>query len=115
MPVTQFGYHLVMTTKKTPAVEAKGDKPAEPEKVQASHILVKFDQKREVPEEKQLVEQLKRRGERQGVQEYVLKMIHEAKITTSAEFKSLIPPPPAPAAKPAKPAETKAVEKSAKK
>lgn len=111
---TQFGYHLVMTTKKTPAVEAKGDKPAEPEKVQASHILVKSAQKRDVPEEKQLVADLKRRGERQGVQEYVLKQIHSAKIETSDEFKALIPP--APAAKPAeKPAETKAVEKAAKK
>ena len=35
---TQFGWHLIMTTKKTPAVEAKGDTPASPEKVQASHI-----------------------------------------------------------------------------
>ena len=36
---TQFGWHIVLTTKKTPAVEAKGDTPASPEKVQASHIL----------------------------------------------------------------------------
>ena len=27
---TQFGYHLILTTKKVPAVEAKGAKPAEP-------------------------------------------------------------------------------------
>ena len=40
---TQFGYHLVMTTKKTPAVEAKGNEPAVPERVQASHILVKAE------------------------------------------------------------------------
>ena len=38
---TQFGYHLVMVTKKVPSVEAKDGKPAEPEKVQASHILLK--------------------------------------------------------------------------
>ena len=37
---TQFGWHIVITTKKIPAVEAKGDTPASPEKVQASHILV---------------------------------------------------------------------------
>ena len=40
---TQFGYHLILTTKKIPAVEAKGDQPAEPEKVQASHILIKAE------------------------------------------------------------------------
>jgi peptidyl-prolyl cis-trans isomerase C len=33
---TQFGYHLIMTTDKVAAVEAKGDKPAAPEKVKAA-------------------------------------------------------------------------------
>ena len=39
---TQFGYHLIMSTNKTAAVAAgKDGKGGQPEKVQASHILVK--------------------------------------------------------------------------
>jgi len=41
---TQFGYHLIKTTAKSPAVEAKGDTPAKPESVTASHILIKSEQ-----------------------------------------------------------------------
>lgn len=38
---TSFGHHLILVTDKKAAVEAKDDKPAEPETVKASHILVK--------------------------------------------------------------------------
>ncbi len=38
---TGFGYHLILVTDKKAAVEAKDGKPAEPETVKASHILVK--------------------------------------------------------------------------
>ena len=125
---TQFGYHLVMTTKKVPAVEAKGDKPAQPEKVQASHILIKSAQKQEVPKMEDVVKFMKSQDERKFVQEFVLGLMKAAKIEASDEFKQLLPPQDAPAAKDnakktaekaKKPAETKKpaapVEKPAQK
>ena len=48
---TKFGYHLILVTEKKPAVEAKGETPAEPESVKASHILVKVGEAQKVPEE----------------------------------------------------------------
>lgn len=111
---TQFGYHLVMTTKKTPAVEANDGKPAEPEKVQASHILVKSEKAQKVPSKDQLVDFLKKRDEREFMQSFVMGEIKKAKIMASEAYKQFLPqgdePPAAkpeakPAAKPdAKPA-----------
>ena len=104
---TQFGYHLVLVTKKTPAVEAKGDSPAAPEKVQASHILVKADVARPVPKADEVIERLRKQGEGRFVREFVMQLISEAKIEASENFKQFLPPaakkPEAkPAAKPAK-------------
>ena len=90
---TQFGYHLVMTTKKVPAVEAKGDQPAEPEKVQASHILIKTGDVRPVPEAAQVIESLKKQDERAFVQKFVMDQIKSAKIEALADdFKQFVPP-----------------------
>jgi peptidyl-prolyl cis-trans isomerase C len=83
---TQFGYHLIKVTAKTPAVEAKGDTPAQPEKVSASHILVKVPQKQEaqpVPTADQVKEQLKHTKSQQAVRDYVEGLRKAAKITTT--------------------------------
>ena len=98
---TQFGYHLIMTTKKIPEVKAQGDKPAEPEKVQASHILIKAAQKREVPKKDDVVKYLKNNAERQFVQDYIMKQVKSAKIEASEKFKQFVPPADEPKAAPA--------------
>ena len=97
---TQFGYHLVMVTKKFPAVEAKGDKPAEPEKVQASHILLKAAKVQEVPKAEDVVKHLEKQGERGFMQEFVQTQIKAAKIEASEEYKQFLPPEDAPKATP---------------
>lgn len=90
---TQFGYHLVMTTKKTPAADGKE------ESVQASHILLKISKPREIPDLKDVVESLKARENRAKVGEYLEDLVRKSKIEVIDEFKSLLPPQkPAPAA-----------------
>ena len=106
---TQFGYHLVLVTGKTPAVEAKGDSPAVPEKVRASHILVKADGVQPVPKLEDVVGRLKKQGEGKFVRDFVMQQIGEAKIEASEEYKRFLPPSAA------KPAETAPVEKPAAK
>ena len=97
---TQFGYHLIMTTKKILEVKAQGDKPAEPEKVQASHILIKAAQKRDVPKKDDVVKYLKNNAERQFVQDYIMKQVKSAKIEASDKFKQFVPPADEPKAAP---------------
>ena len=111
---TQFGYHLILTTKKTPAVEPKDDKPGEPEKVRASHILVKVSEPREIPSQEVVVESLKKSGNRQKINDFILNVIRDAKIKVADEFKYLLPPEES---KPEKVAEgaPKVVEKPAEK
>ncbi len=110
---TQFGYHLLLVTGKTPAVEAKGDSPAAPEKVRASHILVKSESVQPVPKVEEVVERLKKQGEGKFVREFVMQQLGEAKIEASEEYKRFLPPA---AKKPAaKPAEAAPVEKPAAK
>ena len=112
---TQFGYHLVLVTKKTPAVEAKGDSPAAPEKVQASHILVKADASQPVPKTEEVVERLKKQGEGRFVREFVMQLIGEASIEASENFKQFLPPAAKkPAATPAAKPATKPAAKPAK-
>jgi parvulin-like peptidyl-prolyl isomerase len=116
---TQFGWHLIMVTKKIPAVEAKGDKPASPEKVQASHILLKTDAPSEIPTKEQVEKNLRQHSAQPLVRKYVEGLRSAAKIVAPT-FPSLNPPPPAakpaaapaPAAKPAAKAkvESKPVE-----
>ena len=89
---TQFGYHLVMTTKKIPAVEAKGDQPAAPEKVQASHILLKTGRVQDVPKKEDVVKYMERQGERSFMQDFVQGELRKAKIEASEEYKRFLPP-----------------------
>ena len=101
---TQFGYHLIMVTKKIAATEAKGDTPASPEKVQASHILVKVDgaPRGEKPTKDQVKEWMTNQEKRKAEQAYV-EGLRKAATIVAPTFPSLNPPPPAPApaAKPA--------------
>ncbi len=91
---TQFGYHLILVTKKIPAVEAKGDQPAEPEKVQASHILIKAGAAQEVPTPEKVIEFLKKQGDRTFVQEFVQNLVKSAKLEASEKYKQFLPPEP---------------------
>lgn len=93
---TDFGYHLIMTTDKKAAVEAKeGDDKsvAEPEKVRASHILIRIDRKQEVPEAENIIDMLKRNAEREFTMKHITDLIRAAKIEVCDEFKALLPPP----------------------
>ena len=96
---TQFGYHLVMVTKKVPSVEAKDGKPAEPEKVQASHILLKAEKVQDVPKKEDVVKFLEKQSERSFMQEFVQKQIKSAKIEASEDYKRFLPPVETPAGK----------------
>ena len=110
---TQFGWHLIMVTKKIPAVEAKGDTPASPEKVQASHILLGA---RAVPSKEQVLQGMKRQQEQQAMGKYFEGLRAAAKIEAPG-YPSLLPKPPAakPAAKviESKPVEVKSAAKPA--
>ena len=97
---TQFGYHLVMVTKKVPAVEAKDGKPAEPEKVQASHILLKVGKVQDVPKKEDVVKFMEKQSERSFMQEFIQKQIKSAKIEASEDYKRFLPPTDDPKAKP---------------
>ena len=107
---TQFGYHLVMTTKKIPAVEAKGDKPAEPEKVQASHIRLKAEKVQDVPKKEDVIKFAEKRDERSFMQDFVQKQIKAAKIEASEDYKRFLPPADEPKAPKAKPVEKPAAK-----
>ena len=113
---TQFGYHLVMVTKKIPAVAAKDKEPAAPEKVQASHILLKSTKVQDVPKKDDVVNFLKKQDERKFMGEFVQNQIKAAKLEASEEFKHFLPPteaPKAPAAKPKAPVEKPAAKSKA--
>jgi peptidyl-prolyl cis-trans isomerase C len=82
---TQFGYHLIKVTAKSPAVEAKGDQPAKPETVTASHILIKNEQVQQpqaVPTVDQVTTHLKRQKQQEAVQKYLEGLKSAAKINT---------------------------------
>ena len=106
---TQFGYHRIMVTKKIPAVEAKGDTPASPEKVQASHILIKVDGPRgEKPTKDQVEKWMKQQETQKATRAFIDGLRNAAKIVAPS-FPSLNPPPP-PAPAPAAAVESKPVE-----
>ena len=102
---TQFGYHLIMTTKKIPAVAAKDDKPAEPEKVQASHILIKTARTQDVPKKEEVVKFMEKQDERSFMQGYVQKLLKAAKIEANEDYKRFLPPADEPKAPEAQPVE----------
>lgn len=88
---TGFGYHLIMVTDKQAAVEAKDDKPGEPEKVRASHILVRTPETKAVPKFEDVVAMLKKNREREFTMKFITNAIREAKVEASEEFKHLLP------------------------
>ncbi len=90
---TQFGYHLILVTGKTPAVEATDSTPAAPEKVRASHILIKAGASQPVPSVEEVVEYFKKRDDRNNAQNFILEVLRKSDIKTSDEFKDLLPPP----------------------
>ena len=107
---TQFGWHLIMTTKKTPAVEAKGDTPASPEKVQASHILLMAREAPKVPTKADVEKSMKGGEQQKAMRAYFEDLRNKAKIE-SEKYPELAVKPgekpaaaPKPAAQPAKPA-----------
>ena len=108
---TQFGWHLVMVTKKIPAVKAEGDKPAEPEKVQASHILLTSRKPDKAPTRDDVVAQLKRPQEQVALRKFFDGLRAAAKIE-APDFPSLQPKKSEPpkAAAPKKTLESKPVE-----
>ena len=108
---TQFGWHLVMVTKKIPAVKAEGDKPAEPEKVQASHILLTSRKPDKAPTRDDIVAQLKRPQEQVALRKFFDGLRAAAKIE-APDFPSLQPKKSEPpkAAAPKKTLESKPVE-----
>lgn len=90
---TKFGYHLILTTKKIPAVEATDDQPAAPEKVVASHILIKTPEVQPVPSIDEVKAYYAQMLERDFLQGFILKAVREVKIDVADEFKALLPPP----------------------
>lgn len=90
---TSFGYHIIMVTDKKAAVEAKDDKPAEPEKVRASHILVKAPAARQVPDAAEVEKALKSRGSREAVAKFMSDILRKSGIQAAEEYKSLLPEP----------------------
>ena len=98
---TQFGWHLIMVTKKIAAVAAKGETPATPEKVQASHILVMARAPQPVPSRGDIEKGMKRQNEQMAMRAFFEKLRSEAQIEAPG-FPSLVPPAaaaPAPAKK----------------
>jgi len=89
---TQFGWHLIMVTKKVPAVAAKDDRPASPEKVQASHILVRVQDPQKVPARAEVEKGLKRQQEQQAMRTYIETLRQAAKIEAPG-FPNLAPQP----------------------
>lgn len=119
---TDFGWHIIKVTKKTPAVAAQGDKPAEEEKVTASHILISARAPQPLPPKEQVANMMKRQEEGMAMRNYFETLRKGAKIEAPA-YPELLPQEapkaaPAPAAKPAeakpadaaKPAEAKPAE-----
>ena len=87
---TQFGWHLILVTKKVPEVKAEGDKPASPEKVQASHILLNARAAQPVPTKEEVEKRMKGMKGQQAMRDYFDKLRHAAKIEAPG-FPSLLP------------------------
>ena len=87
---TQFGWHLILVTKKIPAVKAEGDKPASPEKVQASHILLTARAAQPVPAKADIEKRMKMMKSQQAMGAYFDKLRKAAKISAPG-FPELVP------------------------
>jgi parvulin-like peptidyl-prolyl isomerase len=119
---TSFGYHIILVTEKKPATEAKGETPAEPESVKASHILVKAPSEEKIPDEAEVIKVLRDRDERSNIGEFLQDILRKANIKAADDYKFLLPPPELPKAEPTPAAGTenaaepqKAVETAAEK
>jgi len=80
---TQFGYHLIKVTAKTPAAAAAGDTPEMPETVAASHILAGFGQEgqaRPPLTAEDIRTRLKEMRVREAAQEYLAELQAKAKV-----------------------------------
>ena len=88
---TQFGYHLILVTDKKAAVEAKDGKGAEPEKVRASHILVKAEAPRPLPDLADIEKGLRARDENQQVGDFLKGIISGSGIKAADEYKQMLP------------------------
>ena len=87
---TQFGWHLILVTKKVPAVKAEGDKPASPEKVQASHILLSARAAQPVPAKADVEKRMKMMKSQQAMGAYFDGLRKAAKIEAPG-FPDLVP------------------------
>ncbi|MBQ9739841.1 MAG: peptidylprolyl isomerase [Kiritimatiellae bacterium] len=87
---TQFGWHLILVTKKVPAVKAEGDKPASPEKVQASHILLSARAAQPVPTKADVEKRMKMMKSQQAMGAYFDGLRKAAKIEAPG-FPDLVP------------------------
>ena len=87
---TQFGWHLILVTKKIPAVKAAGDKPASPEKVQASHILLSTRAAQPVPSKADIEKRMKMMKSQQAMGAYFDALRKAAKISAPG-FPELLP------------------------
>ncbi len=106
---TSFGYHLIFVTDKKAAVEAKDGKPAAPESVKASHILVKSPAARPVPEVEDVKKSLQSRGETENIRKFMMGILRGANVKAADEYKSMLPPEE-PKTEEKKSVETKPVE-----
>jgi len=80
---TQFGYHLILVTAKTPAVAATDDTPEAPEAVAASHILLTFDQEqplRPIPSVEEIRTYLRDQRAQPAAMEYLKVLQAKAKV-----------------------------------
>lgn len=77
---TQFGYHLILTTKKTD------------DKVQASHILIKAAAAQPVPALDEVKSYMKKMGTRTAVNTFILETVRAAEVTAADAFKAILPP-----------------------
>ncbi len=78
---TNFGYHLIMTTKKAD------------DKCQASHILLKVAPPQQIPTVERIAQALKANATRGKASEFIMNAVRDAKITAADEFKALVETP----------------------
>lgn len=81
---TQFGYHLIMTTKKSE------------DKVQASHILIKAQTPQPVPTLDEVKSYLAKMESRKATRTFIMSVVQEADIKAADDFKVILPSPAAP-------------------
>ena len=81
---TQFGYHLIMTTKKSE------------DKVQASHILIKAQTPQPVPTLDEVKSYLAKMESRKATRTFIMSVVQEADLKAADDFKVILPSPAAP-------------------